>query len=250
VDGVELDENEIARARYALELEMGLTSILKMRVGIEFEQERFDEPETVQQANRFDELSLTEVGAELIAVLVPREGDGAGFGVVAEVEGPLDQEDANTLVLGTIIEFQSARWFAAAVPMLVHDFGGDTQDGERVDNKWDFAYAAQVAFALSESWSLALEGYGTVERLGSTGHPSDAAELFGDFNQHRLGPVLYYTHDFGGARGERSTGASALRPAGGEESASTTLSVGVGLLAGLNDDTADHTLKLSIEVDF
>jgi hypothetical protein len=113
--------------------------------------------------------------------------------------------------------------------MLVHDFGGDTQDGERVDNKWDFAYAAQLAFALSESWSLALEGYGTVERLGSTGHPSDAAELLGDFNQHRLGPVLYYNSD---------------------EASSTTLSVGVGLLAGLNDDTADHTLKLSIEVDF
>lgn len=250
VDGVEFDENEITRARYALEVEMGLTSILKMRVGIEFEQERFDEPETVQQANRFDELSLTEVGAELIAVLVPREGDGAGFGVVAEVEGPLDQEDSNTLVLGTIIEFQSARWFAAAVPMLVHDFGGDTQDGERIDNKWDFAYAAQLAFALSESWSLALEGYGTVERVGSTGHPSDAAELFGDFNQHRLGPVLYYTHDSGGVRIERSTGASALRPADGEGAASTTLSVGVGLFAGLNDDTADHTLKLSIEVDF
>ena len=228
VDGVEFDENEFQRARYALELEMGLTSILKMRVGIEFEEERFDEPETVQQANAFDELSLTEVGAELIAVLVPREGDGAGFGVVAELEGPLDQEDSNTLVLGTIIEFQSARWFAAAVPMLVHDFGGETQDGDRVDNKWDFAYAAQVAFELSESWTLALEGYGTVERLGSTGHPSDAAELLGDFNQHRLGPVLYYS----------------------DEATSTTLSVGVGLLAGLNDDTADHTLKLSIEVDF
>ena len=250
VDGVEFDENEITRARYALELEMGLTSRLKMRVGIEFEQERLDEPGTVQQANRFDELSLTEVGAELIAVLIPREGDGAGFGVVAEVEGPLDQEDSNTLVLGTIIEFQSARWFAAAVPMLVHDFGGDTQDGERVDNKWDFAYAAQLAFALSESWSLALEGYGTVERLGSTGHPSEAAELFGDFNQHRLGPVLYYAHDLGGARSERSTGASALRSADGDAAESTTLSVGVGLFAGLNDDTADHTLKLSIEVDF
>lgn len=143
--GVEFDENEIIRERYALELEMGFTSILKMRVGIEFEKERFDEPETVQQANAFDELSVTEVGAELIAVLVPREGDGTGFGVVAELEGPLDQEDSNTLVLGAIIEFQSARWFAAAVPMLVHDFGGDTQDGERVDDKWDFAYAAQLA---------------------------------------------------------------------------------------------------------
>jgi hypothetical protein len=172
-----------------------------------------------------------EVGAELIAVLVPREGDGAGFGVVAELEGPLDQEDSNTLVLGAIVELQSARWFAAAVPMLVHDFGGESQDGERVDTKWDFAYAAQLAYTFSASWSLALEGYGTVERLSSTGHPSDAAELFGDFDQHRLGPVLYYAYDFGGVQ-------------------DTALSVGLGLLAGLNDDTPDHTLKLSIELDF
>ncbi|HKS54945.1 MAG TPA: hypothetical protein VJS12_06645 [Steroidobacteraceae bacterium] len=231
-DGVEYDENESIRERYALELEMGLTSILKMRVGMEFEKERFDEPVTVQQANAFDQLRLSEVGAELIAVLVPREGDGAGFGLVAELEGPLDQEDSNTLVLGAIIEFQSARWRAAAVPMLVRDFGGDTQDGERVDNKWDFAYAAQLAFEISATWSLALEGYGTVERLGSTGHPSDAAELFGDFNQHRLGPVLYYSSS------------------AGERAASPILSVGAGLLAGLNNDTADRTLKLSIEVNF
>jgi hypothetical protein len=250
VDGVEFDENEMIRERYALELEMGLSSILKMRVGIEFEQERFDEPETVERANAFDELSLTEVGAELIAVLIPREGNGAGLGVVAEVEGPLDQEDSNTLVLGAIIEFQSGRWFAAAVPMLVRDFGGDMQDGERVDDKWDFAYAAQLAFALSESWSLALEGYGTVERLGSTGHPSDAAELIGDFNQHRFGPVLYYTHDLGGAGSDRGSAEFALGSGVGEDAASTTLSVGVGLLAGLNDDTADYTLKLSIEVGF
>jgi hypothetical protein len=32
--------------------------------------------------------------------------------------------------------------------------------------------------------------------------------------------------------------------------ASTNLSVGVGMLAGLNDDTADQTLRLSVELDF
>jgi hypothetical protein len=247
-EGVEFDENEIVRERYALELEMGFTSAVKMRVGVEFEKERFDEPATIQQANAFDELTLTEVGVELITVLAPREGDGAGLGLVAELEGPLDQEDSNSLVLGAIFEFQSAPWFAAAVPMLVRDFGGDTQDGERVDNKWDFAYAAQLGYAFSESWSLALEGYGAFERLGSSGHPSAAAELFGDFNQHRVGPVLYYKHDFGAARNDGGTVDSALGAA--ETADRTTVSIGLGLLAGLNDDTAGSTLKLSIEVDF
>ena len=133
--------------------------------------------------------------------------------------------------------------------MLVHDFGGDTRNGDRVDDKWDFAYAAQLAFAFSESWSLALEGYGTVERLGSTGHPSDAAKLFGDFNQHRLGPVLCYKQIWRRRQRSRQCGVR-IRPGASEEAASTTLSVGFGMLAGLNDDTADHTLKLSIEVAF
>lgn len=247
-DGLEFDENAVIHERYALELEAGLTNMLKMRVGVEFERERLDEPATIDQANASDGLSLTEFGAELIAVLVPREASGTGLGVVVELEGPLDQEDPNHLVLGGIIEFQSGRWFLAAVPMFVHAFGGDTDDGERRDAKWDFTYAAQLLFSFSEHWALALEGYGTLERLGRTGHPSDAARLLGDFDQHRLGPVLYYTRDLGASRRSKpSTTQSTLLAGSGE---GTTLSIGVGLLEGLNDATADHTLKLSIEVDF
>ena len=160
---------------------------------------------------------------------------GAGLGLVAELEGPWDQEDPNHLVLGGIFEFQADRWFVAAVPTLVHAFGGDTEDGERRDDKWDFAYAAEIAYTFSEYWSLALEGYGTVERLGNTGHRSNAAELFGDFNQHRLGPAVYYQHHLGASSDK-------------EERAG--ISIGFGLLEGMNHNTASHTLKLSIEVDF
>jgi len=251
-DGAEFDENAAIRARHALELEMGFTKRLKMRVGVEFEKERLDEPETVHQANAFDDLELTELGAELIAVLVPRIGTGVGLGVVAELERPMDREEPNRVALGTVIEARSARWFLAATPLLVHAFGGDAPDGGRIDDKWDFAYAAQLAFSFSERWSLALEGYGTVERLGRTGHPSQAAVLFGDFNQHRLGPVLYYTHTFANRVAGESPGAE-LTSVSGERTGDAeraTLAIGVGLLEGLNDDTADHTLKLSIEVDF
>jgi hypothetical protein len=250
LNGFEVDENAVIRARYALELEMGFTNFLKMRIGVEFEKERFDEPESIERANDFDELKLADVGAELVAILVPRDGDGAGLGVVAEVEGPVDQEEPNNLSFGPIIELQAGRWFAAAVPMGVYAFGGDVEDGEQVDDKWDFAYAAQLMYRFSGSWSLAFEGYGTVERLAGSGHPSAAAEIFGDFDQHRAGGVLYYTHDFGrSSRVERTTSESpVLSDAGEDESASLT--VGIGLLEGLNENTPDHTLKLSIEVQF
>lgn len=250
-NGIEFDGNSVTRARYALELEMGFTNFLKMRVGVEFEQERFDEPETVEQANDFDELKFEEIGAEVIAILVPRPGDGAGLGIVAEIEGPVDQEESNNLTLGTIVEFQSGRWFAAAVPMFVHSFGGDTDEGDQIDDKWDFAYAAQLMYGFSGNLSLALEGYGTIERLENTGHPSESAHLFGDFDQHRAGAVLYYTYDFGGSRRPETMAAgSALLSETGEEAEGTSLTVGLGLLEGLNENTPDHTLKFSIEVHF
>lgn len=249
-DGLEFDENAVVRQRHALELEMGFTHSIKMRIGVEFEKERLDEPATIQEADDYDDLSLTELGAEIIAVLAPREGDGAGLGVVVELEGPVDQEESNHLTLGPILEYQSGRWFAAAVPMLVYAFGGDTEEGEETDDKWDFAYAAQVIYTFSDSWALALEGYGTVDRLGSTGHPSESAKLFGDFDQHRAGPVLYYSLGFGGSHGAGLGAATALAAGTGEEAEGATLTIGLGLLEGLNRNTPDHTLKLSIEVDF
>ena len=103
----------------------------------------------------------------------------------------------------------------------------------------------------SENWALALEGYGTIERLGKTGHPSEAALLFGDFDQHRIGPVLYYTYSFNGRRGGQSVSRdSGLLSDAGGEAESTQLTIGFGLLHGLNGNTPDHTFKLSIEVDF
>lgn len=245
--GVEFDENAVVRARHALELEIGFTNTLKTRVGIEFEKERLDEPATIQQANDFEEMSLEELGVELIAVLSPRDGDGVGFGVVAEIEMPVDHEEPSHFVLGPIIEFQSGRWFAAAIPMFVYAFGGDASEGEKFDDKWDFAYATQLTYTFSERWALALEGYGTVERLGSTGNPSPSARLFGDFDQHRAGPVLYYTTHFGGPHGPLTTESARFSRA---EESGASLTIGLGLLAGLNENTPDRTLKLSVEVDF
>jgi hypothetical protein len=238
------DENSIERQRHALELEFGFNNRIKMRVGIEFEKERIEDPATVEEADDYEALELTEYGAEVIAVFMPREDDGAGLGFVAEFEAPIDDEESSGLVLGPILEYQSGSWFAAAVPMVVHQFGGEAEDGEEIDDKWDFAYAAQLVYTFSPAWSLALEGYGTVERIGSTGHPSESAEIFGDFDQHRLGPVLYFTYPLGDSN---SSASNTLLSDDGE---GMSLDIGLGLLAGLNSNTPDFTFKLSIEVDF
>jgi hypothetical protein len=146
--------------------------------------------------------------------------------------------------MGPIFEYATGPWLVAAIPMLVHDFGGDPDEDGIRDEKWDFAYAAQLAYTFNDNWTLAMEAYGTVERLGNTGTPGEATLAFGDHDQHRIGPILYYSYDFG----------RSLRPDpprdddGGIET--SELTVGLGFLAGLNENTPDGTLKLSVELDF
>lgn len=236
------DDNAVIKQREALEMEMGFTRYLKMRIGIEFEEERIEDPASPAEAEGFAALKLDEIGTEVIAVFIPRDGDGFGFGTVVEVERPLESGEQMSLIMGPIFEYASGPWLVSAIPMLVHDFGGDPDEDGIKDDKWDFAYAAQVAYEFSETWTLAIEAYGTVERLGGTGTRGEAA--FGDHDQHRIGPILYYTYDFG-----RSLRPDPRRDANGEIE-SSEVSVGLGLLAGLNDNTPDATLKLSVEVDF
>jgi hypothetical protein len=246
-DEMLFDENAATRRRHALEIEVGFTEAIKMRAGVEFERERFDDPAALQRANAFDELKLTEVGIELVAVVMPRPGDGKGLGLVIELEHALERGEPDTVFLGTIFELKAGRWFVAAIPMLARVFGGRTDDGERVDHKWDFAYAAQLAYSLSNDWTVALEGYGTIDRLGDTGHASESAQRFGDFDQHHAGIILYKAYDFGCARCR----ASILPSASSDDAAeAVTLTIGLGVLAGLNKHTPDRTLKLSIELDF
>ena len=109
--GIEFDENAVIRARYALELEMGFTNFLKMRVGIEFEQERLDDPVSIEEGERLRRSEARRMsGPKSSRFSCQRRGDGTGLGVVAEIEGPVDHKGPNNLTLGPIIEFQSGRW--------------------------------------------------------------------------------------------------------------------------------------------
>jgi hypothetical protein len=244
-DELIFDENALFKARYALEIEMGFTDFLKMRLGIEAENERVDEPVSPARADEFEGLSVNEIGAEIVAVFIRPEDEGFGLGAVVEIEGPFDQEEPNHLTIGPIMEYETGEWLIAAVPMFVRAFGGDKEEREPRDEKWDFAYAAQIMRSLSDRWSIALEGYGTLERFGNSGNASTAADYFGDSNQHRLGPVVYFSHALQG--GDARISATQL---GQQAEENTTLTIGLGLLQGLNSETADHTLKLSVEVDF
>ncbi len=251
----EFDENTVVRQRHALELEFGITTFFRTRVGIEFEKERIEEPSSLAMADAFDALVLEEVALEgvFVAVPVPEQG-GLGLGALVEYQYPTESSEPQSIVFGPIVQFEHGPWTATTNLTFVHFFAGDA--AER-DAKWDFFYASQLMYKASETWTFALEAYGTIDRLGNSGTRREPQELFGDFNQHRLGPIVYYAFDAGPSplsqlrtdNGMVSVGDEVDANDGGEPD-QVAVSIGTGVLFGVNENTPDATLKWSVEIEF
>ena len=223
----EYDDNSVVRQRHALELEVGTTTWMRNRVGIEFEKERIDDPPSFARRDAFDSLKLEEVAVEAVVVLWPEDQLGVGLGLLAEYQHLLESDEPDSIVFGPILESHWGRWEVVANPAFVQFFGG-----EEDDDKIDFTYGAHLMYHANAHLDLGVELYGTIDRLGASGKRSDEARRFGDHDLHRLGPIAYFNHAFGG-----------------DEDAQH-LSLGVGLFFGINDDTPDYTLKWSVEFEF
>ena len=249
-DDTEFDDNEVARQRHSIEIGFGLTNWLKIGTGFELEEERVDDPEPGTNPNSFDSLKVTEIQFEGLVVLVPVKTHGIGLGAYVELQLPTSDE-ARTLYVGPIIQAVSGPWSATGNFAFVKFLGGEPEDGEARDEKWDFAYFTQLKYEASEAWAFALEAYGTIDRIGNSGTPSEAAVAIGDQDQHRIGPVLYYT--FKRDRMAPVTGMKLGAASEGDDDdddEGTSATLGLGFLAGLNDNTPDGTLKLSLEIEF
>ncbi len=260
-DGAEFiyDDNSVIKQRHALELEMSLTHFFRLRLGIEYEKERIEEPRNLASANDFDSLKLDEIAIEGVAIFsrVPDSG-GVGLGMLAEFQHPLEAGELNSIVFGPILEAKYGPWGAVGNLTFINYFGGGDEgpDAEPADKKWDLAYAGQVYYQASVAWTFALEAYGTFDRLGNSGTPGDEREAFGDHDQHRIGPLVYYSFSSGDREGLR--GVSQVRGSAGGDDGLTgdgddggiEVTIGTGLLFGLNENTPDTTLKWSVEVEF
>ena len=253
-DDAVLDDNSVIEQRHALEMEGTLTRYLRMRLGIEFERERVEEPDNLANANAFEDLKLDEIALEIVTILkpVPKSG-GVGFGALAEFEHPLGDDDLNTINFGPIVQAKQGPWGAIGNLIFIHYFGngerGEPQP-ER-DRKWDLGYAAQLSYEASERWTYTLEAYGTFDRLGNSGTPGEESLLFGDQDQHRAGPVVYYAFEPRRTAGLAEVGGDNDDAAGDDDEADELeVTLGVGMLFGLNQNTPDQTLKWSIEVEF
>ena len=255
------DDNTVARERYALEMQMSVATWFRTRVGVEFEKERLEDPGSVARANAFEDLHLTGVALEGVFVFVPVKGDGIGLGLLTEYDRSV-RGGVSQFYAGPIIQAVSGPWTALANLLVVQHMGSADKTGSTpADRKRDFAYAAQLQYTISPTWALALEAYGTVDRIGNSGTPSVEQKLFGDFDQHRVGPVVYYRFDPHGGGGSIKLAKAGVKGvskddddgkagAKDDDDKKSSVSVGLGLLFGLNKNTPDETLKLSVEYNF
>ncbi len=238
---LEFDENEYIKQRHALEIEITLTDYMRSRVGVEFEKERFDEPESVDQANSFDALKLSEAAFETILVVKPPGQQQLGMGLLAELEFAVQgEEQSKSIIFGPILQYDADAWQALANIYSIYHFDGEN------DGKWDFAYATRMLYQYTEHWGLAIEAYGTIDRLGNSGHLSESSLLFGDHDQHRIGPIIYYTVDTDW-NPKMLLGTSQDSDDNDHQS---SLNIGIGWFFGLNNNTPDHTFKWSLEYEF
>lgn len=252
-DGREFDDNSVIRQREALEIQVGITEYFRIRVGIEFEQERLDDPSNFNDAEKFGSLKLDELALEGVFVFVKPKPEGIGLGLLVEYGHPMSNEadSMKEIYVGPIIEAHTGPWTFIANLALVKFFGGkaDPESGQRPDRKIDFAYFIQGKYDFSKNWALALEAYGTFDRIGNTGRQSEESALFGDFDQHRAGPIVYYT--FFPREGQLPSPGGHLSLAGDDDdSEEVSVSIGAGALFGMNENTPDTTYKLSLEVEF
>jgi hypothetical protein len=256
------DDNSIARERYALEMQMGITSWFRARLGVEFEKERLDDPSSPARANAFEDLHLTGIALEGVFVLIPVKTSGIGLGLLTEYDSSV-RGGLNQFYIGPIIQAVNGPWSALANLLLVQNYGKPDRQGLLPnDKKRDFAYALQVQYEASQTWALAVEAYGTFDRFDGSGTPPPDQVPFGRVDQHRAGPVVYYRFNKDGgstAPAKGKQGLAALRKdddapgaAAGDndDGKKGQVSIGVGLLFGLNDNTPRETLKLSLEYNF
>jgi hypothetical protein len=192
--------------RYSMELEYtyGLTTWLSLAPLVDF-----DKPDG-------ENFRATVAGVE--SVWFPVEvGKSLTVAWFTEVEGAVHHDETNSTTFGPIIQFGHDKASLILNPYLEKTFGRNHEEGI------DFTYQWQAKASMNERLALGIEGFGAIPNIGD---PPGS-----DFQEHRIGPVIYYEKEL----------------PGGQES---TFAIDAGVLFGLTDATPDVTGKLNASLSF
>lgn len=174
-----------------------------------------------------DNFRTSTVGTEHLFVLRKLEG-GVGLGWYTAVDVAVASDQTNTLTFGPIVQFGSEKTSLTLNPFLSQTFGRNREDGIALSYGW------QAKHEIREGVAVGLEGYGSIKNLGQS--PGL------DFQEHRIGPVLYFERPIGSKSPAASTGNG-----GGD---GPTFKLETGVLFGLTAGTQDTAIKVKAGVTF
>lgn len=140
---------------------------------------------------------------------------GILWGWYTGVDVRVHESETNTVIFGPLVQFGDDKLSLTLNGLFEQTFGANREDGTA------FSYAAGLKREVQEGIAIGIEAHGSIPDIGNW--PS------ADFQEHRIGPVLYLDGDIGKARN------------GG---AAPKLAIEIGGFVGLTEATPDLTGKL------
>ena len=125
----------------------------------------------------------------------------------------MHHDESNAVTFGPIVQLGHDKASLILNPYFEKSFGKNHEEGI------EFTYQWQAKASMNERFGLGIEGYGVI--------PDIANSPGIDFQEHRIGPVLYYQHELRGGEKER------------------TLELEADILFGLTEATPDVTGKVN-----
>ncbi len=212
---------ERLRLSWELGLSYGVTDWLKLGAKINFDKP-LDDDHQASTAGIEAQFSLKKFD------------QGFGLGWYGGMDFALINGDPNVMTFGPILQFGNDKTTLAINPFLQREFGDNPAPGIA------FSYAWQVKHQVREGFAVGIEGFGAIPDIGHS--PSTA------FQEHRIGPVLYFERELNGHGGNGKM-ASIKDMKGGNGGGDNGNSgakffMETGVLFGLTEATQDVTLKV------
>ena len=145
-------------------------------------------------------------------------GGVLGIAWFTEIDAAIHHDETNAVTFGPILKLGDEKSSLTLNPYFEETFGRNHEEGI------DFTYGWKAKTSLRGPLAIGLEGFGVIP---------DFAHAPGiDFQEHRLGPVLYYERELPGAHEGK------------------TVAIEGGILFGLTEATPNVTGKVNASLSF
>jgi hypothetical protein len=158
---------------------------------------------------------------------------GIALGWYTSVDARVNRDETNTVTFGPIVQFGNDKRSLTLNTFFAQTFGANRESGIA------FQYAVQAKIEVQDGLGIGVEAYGNLPDIGSG--------VGVDFQEHRIGPVLYLDGPFGfGRKGGKMTAGAGDKP----DDKGPKLSLEIGAFLGMTEATADLTGKFKATIAF